>query len=245
LSIDLKGEEEKMRTQLMFKQKGITLIELLVALVLLAVVMGAVYRLFIVQTRAYTVQDEAVELQQNVRSVMGILLRDLRMTGYDDDSTASEAIPIRVPTPMVTPVQDGDITVSYEYTYTDTLGVNHYERHTVRYWRDAPTLELRRQLTIDGVDQPPVPETLLTDVSALTFFYGVDADEDGDMDDQNADGIIDDNDWVAAAGVGTSKVVAVRVTLTARPTTINPDVQARVTSRTLISAVTLRNLMMK
>jgi prepilin-type N-terminal cleavage/methylation domain-containing protein len=233
LSIDLKGEEEKMRTQLMFKQKGITLIELLVALVLLAVVMGAVYRLFIVQTRAYTVQDEAVELQQNVRSVMGILLRDLRMTGYDDDAVTSV---VTIPTPIVTPVQASDITVSYEYQN---------QRHTIRYWRDAPTLELRRQLTIDGVDQAPVPETLLTDVSALTFTYGVDADEDGDMDDQNADGIIDDNDWVAAAGVGTSKVVAVRVTLTARPTTINPDVQARVTSRTLISAVTLRNLMMK
>ena len=78
-----------MRTQWIFKQKGVTLIELLVALVICGVVIGAIYRLFIVQTRAYTVQDQVVEVQQNVRSAMEIMLRDLRMTGYDDDSTAS------------------------------------------------------------------------------------------------------------------------------------------------------------
>ena len=218
-----------MRTPSIFKQKeGVTLIELLVALAIFGIVIGAIYRLFIVQTRAYTVQDQAVEVQQNVRSAMEILLRDLRMTGYDDDNTAST---ITITTPILTPVLDSDITVSYEY-YDTTLA--QYQRHTVRYWRDAPTSTLFRQLTINDVAQPPVPDTLLQNVDALTFTYGIDTNDDGVCDN-----------WVNAAGVGASKVIAVRVLLTGRPDQTNPDVQKRVSPRTLTSAVTLRNLIMK
>ncbi|NWF91955.1 MAG: PilW family protein [Syntrophaceae bacterium] len=214
-----------------FGEKGITLIELLVALIIFGFAIGAIYRLFIVQTRAYTVHEEVVDVQQNVRSAMEVMLRDLRMTGYDDDATTSV---VTIPTPIATPVQASDITVSYEYQN---------QRYTVRYWRDAPTLELRRQLTRDATVDPA--ETLLNNVDTLTFTYGLDANGDGNMDDQNGDGVIDNNDWVTAAGVGTSKVIAVRVTLAARPATDNPDVQTRVSPRSLTSAVTLRNLVMK
>jgi len=226
-----------MKTRWIFKQKGVTLIELLVALVICAVVIGAIYRLFIVQTRAYTVQDQAVEIQQTVRSAMEILLRDLRMTGYDDDNTAST---VTIPTPIVTPVQESDITVSYEY-YDSTLA--QYQRHTVRYWRDAGTSRLFRQRTINAVAE--TAEALLENVDALIFTYGVDTNEDGNMDDQNGNGTIDDDDWVSAASVGISKVIAVRVELEARPTPVNPDVPQMVRPRKLTSAVTLRNVMMR
>jgi len=228
-----------MRTPSIFKQKkGVTLIELLVALAIFGIVIGAIYRLFIVQTKAYTVQDQAVEVQQNVRSAMEILLRDLRMTGYDDDNTAST---ITITTPILPPVQNSDITVSYEY-YDTTLA--QYQTHTVRYWRDA-TSTLSRAITVN----PPggtTTETLLQNVDNLTFTYGVDRNENGNMD-QNGDGVIDDNDWLSAATVnaGNLKVIAVRVLLTGRPDQTNPDVQKSVSPRTLTSAVTLRNLIMK
>jgi len=204
----------------LFKQKGVTLIELLVALVICGIVIGAIYRLFIIQTKAYTVQDQVVEVQQTVRSAMEILLRDLRMAGFDDDSTSST---ITITTPIATPVANNSITVSYEYQN---------QIYTVAYWRDAASSTLFRQLTINNVAQPA--ETLLENVDALTFTYGVDTDEDGDV-----------NSWVAAAGVGTSKVIAVRATLTARPPTVNPDVQRIVSPRTLTSTVTFRNLIMR
>src|SRR5512136_780107 len=102
-----------MRTPSIFKQKkGLTLIELLVALVISAIVIAAIYRLFVVQTRAYTVQDQAVEVQQTVRSAMEILLRDLRMTGFDFDNLNS---PITITTPIASPLSDNAITVNYEY----------------------------------------------------------------------------------------------------------------------------------
>jgi hypothetical protein len=62
------------------------------------------------------------------------------------------------------------------------------------------------------------------------------------MDDKNGDGKIDENDCVAAANVGTAKVLAVRVALTAIPAPVNPDVTATVSPRTLTSVVTLRNM---
>jgi prepilin-type N-terminal cleavage/methylation domain-containing protein len=209
-----------MRTQWIFKQKGVTLIELLVSFVICGIVIGAIYRLFIVQTRAYTVQDQVVEVQQTVRSAMEIMLRDLRMTGFDDDSTPS----VMITTPIATPLADNSITVSYEYTG---------QRYSVAYWRDASSTVFR-QLTINDVAQPPVPETLLQNVDTLTFTYGIDTNEDGAVDS-----------WKSATGVGAYKVIAVSVTLTARSASVNPDVQMRVSPRTLTSAVSFRNLIMK
>jgi type IV pilus assembly protein PilW len=208
-----------MRTQWIFKQKGVTLIELLVALVILGIVIGSIYRLFIVQTRAYTVQDQVVEVQQNVRSAMEILLRDLRMTGYDDDSIAS-TVSITNPIPAFA---DNSITVSYEYLN---------QINTVSYWVSAPpSPTLFRQATVGGLPA----QALLENVDNLTFTYGVDTG--------SVDGAVDK--WVTAAGVGTDKIIAVQVTLTARPTSVNPDVQTRVSPRTLTSAVSFRNLIMK
>jgi type IV pilus assembly protein PilW len=223
-----------MKTPWIVKQKGVTLIELLVALAIFGIVIGAIYRLFIGQTRAYNVQDQVAEVQQTVRSAMDLMVRDLRMAGYDDDSPTST---ITITTPIVTPVQDSDITVNYEYQN---------QRQTLRYWRDTGTSELRRELFIDGNPDPDNPVVLLENVDDLTFTYGLDADADGAVDDSNLDGTIDGNDFnVSAAAAGTLKVVAVRVTLTARSTTDNPDVQKVISPRTLTSTISLRNLMMK
>ena len=219
-----------MRTPSIFEQKkGVTLIELLVGLAIFGIVVGAIYRLFIVQTKAYTVQDQAVEVQQNVRSAMEILLRDLRMTGYDDDSPAST---ITVTPPILPPIQDTAITVSYEYY--NTAAAN-YELHTVAYSVAAANLIRQWTVTPAGGAANVFTDPILENVDALTFTYGV--------DDDPQDGAVDR--WVNAAGVGTSKVIAVSVTLTARPDQTNPDVQKRVSPRTLTSAVMFRNIIMK
>jgi type IV pilus assembly protein PilW len=234
-----------MKIQSTFNKKGITLIELLIALVIAAITLAGIYRVFISQTKTYAIQDQVVEVQQSVRGAMDIILRDLRMTGFDDDNPASVAAGITIPTPTVIPVKDpsDDITVNYEYFDRNVLPSGQYQRHTVRYWRDAGTSRLMRQRDINGVAGQPEP--LLENVSALVFTYGIDANNDKIMDDQNGDGIINAADYVAAASVGTATVVAVRVTLTGGPNPINQDVAKVVSPRTLISAVTLRNLCLR
>jgi hypothetical protein len=185
-----------------------------------------------------------MEVQQSVRGAMEILLRDLRMTGFDDDNVNSD---VTVANPLVTPVQTSDITINYEYYDRSLTGTEaqRYQSHVVRYWRNAGTSQLMRQLTVDNGARPP--EIILENVNALTFTYGVDRDNDGIMDDQNGNGQIND-DWLSAAGVvalGNPKVVAINVSLTGRPDQTNTDVSKVVSPRTLVSAVTLRNLSLR
>jgi len=212
--------------------KGITLIELLVALVICGVVIAGIYRVFIAQSRAYTVQDQVVEVQQSIRGAMEILLRDLRMAGFDSDSTTSK---ISIANPLI--AGDQSVTVSYEY--------DNITQYTITYTREAATKRLLRKLTTtkapppdgDGsvTDNPQDQWPLLENVEALDFTYGVDTNDDGALDS-----------WVSAGDiVGTAKVVAVRVVLTAKPDQTNPDVKNWVSPRTLTSAVTLRNQCLK
>jgi len=203
-------------------RKGVTLIELLIALVICGMVAAGIYQVFIAQNKAYTVQDQVIEVQQSVRSAMEILLRDLRMAGYDNDNILST---ITITSPLAN-LSDNAITVNYEY-YDKTLA--QYQKHTVAYWRDGSSLI--RQLTLNDVATPQ--ETVLENVENLNFTYGVDVNEDGALEN-----------WVPADSIKTSKVVAVRVTLTARPVQINPDQKKMISPRTLVSNVTLRNLCM-
>jgi prepilin-type N-terminal cleavage/methylation domain-containing protein len=62
--------------------KGLTLIELLIALVLAAIIGGALYQGVINQSRSFIQQDQLAEAQQNSRIAMDNILRELRMAGY-------------------------------------------------------------------------------------------------------------------------------------------------------------------
>jgi type IV pilus assembly protein PilW len=63
-------------------QRGLTLVELMVALAIAFIVIGVVYQAFTSQQRTYTIQDQVAEAQQNARVAMNILMRDLRMAGF-------------------------------------------------------------------------------------------------------------------------------------------------------------------
>ncbi len=205
-----------------FNERGVTLIELLIVLVLSGLVVAGVYRLFIAQSKAYTVQDQVVEVQQGVRSAMEIILRDLRMAGFDSDSLTSNIS-------IANPIIPGDHSVTVNYEYDDT------HRHEITY--SLLNGNLTRQLTIfpDVGPSSSTTENILENVEALNFTFGVDTSDP-------ADGAMD-GDWRTAAAVtgGNLKVVAVRAVLTAKPDQTNPDVKEWVSPRTLTTAVTLRN----
>jgi type IV pilus assembly protein PilW len=202
--------------------KGLTLIELLIALVICGVVIAGIYRVFVAQSRAYTVQDQVVEVQQSIRGAMEILLRDLRMAGFDSDGTTSKIS-------IANPIFPADHSVIVNYEFDDT------HRYEVTY--SLVNGNLTRQLRIfpDVGPSTTTTDPLLENVDALNFEYGVDTNDDGAMD----------GNWVSAGGIGTAKVVAVRIVLTAKPDQTNPDVKNWVSPRTLTSAVTLRNQYLK
>jgi type II secretory pathway pseudopilin PulG len=64
------------------RKAGFSLIELMISAAIVIVVVAAVMQGFVVQNRAYTVTDQVVEAQQNLRAVAWLLERDARMTGF-------------------------------------------------------------------------------------------------------------------------------------------------------------------
>jgi prepilin-type N-terminal cleavage/methylation domain-containing protein len=62
--------------------KGLSLVELLVALVVSSILMAAVYRTFISQQKTYVVQEQVVDMQQNARAAIGRMMREIRMAGF-------------------------------------------------------------------------------------------------------------------------------------------------------------------
>jgi type IV pilus assembly protein PilW len=61
---------------------GVTIIELLVALVISALLIAALYQTFIGQQKTYTVQEQVVDMQQNVRVAINRMMREIRMAGF-------------------------------------------------------------------------------------------------------------------------------------------------------------------
>ncbi len=64
------------------RSKGLTLIELLVAMAISAILTAALYRTFIGQHRTYTVQEQVVDMQQNVRVAISRMMREIRIAGF-------------------------------------------------------------------------------------------------------------------------------------------------------------------
>jgi type IV pilus assembly protein PilW len=63
-----------MKNRIKLNRNGITLVELLIGLIISSIVIAGIYRSFIAQSKAYSVQDQVVEVQQSIRIAMEILL---------------------------------------------------------------------------------------------------------------------------------------------------------------------------
>ena len=74
-------------------QRGATLTELLVALAVSLVVIGAVYGVHLMQVRQQIVQEDGLAMQQNVRAALDIMVREIRMAGYDPMGRNRDADP--------------------------------------------------------------------------------------------------------------------------------------------------------
>lgn len=62
--------------------RGYSLIELMVALTIGLIILGAVSTLFVGSKKGYTTQDRLARLQENARFAMQFIIRDMRLAGY-------------------------------------------------------------------------------------------------------------------------------------------------------------------
>lgn len=64
-------------------EKGFTLVELMVTLVLTSIAAVGIYRGYLSYLTSYDVQEQVVEMQQNLRVAMNRMVKEFRMGGYD------------------------------------------------------------------------------------------------------------------------------------------------------------------
>jgi type IV pilus assembly protein PilW len=73
-------------------ERGFSLNELLVAVVIMSVVSSAIYSVFSISSRSYTTQSVTADVQQSVRSAVEVMLHDIRVAGLDPTASGNFGI---------------------------------------------------------------------------------------------------------------------------------------------------------
>jgi type IV pilus assembly protein PilW len=73
-------------------KKGFTAIELLISLAIMSMTLGSVYSLYMSFIRTCTKESVKIKLQQNVRSSLDMMIRDIRLAGLDPEGTGEFGI---------------------------------------------------------------------------------------------------------------------------------------------------------
>lgn len=131
---------------------GFTLIEILVAAALLALVLASVTGMFISTNKMHTVQNKVVTIQQGIRASLDSLSRDIRMACLNPTGEASNA---GFATANATTVR-----ILYDFNENGTCDRD----RTYRY--SAADRQLEVQRSGSGSFTP-----LVEDIDSLTFTY--------------------------------------------------------------------------
>jgi type IV pilus assembly protein PilW len=133
------------------RERGFTLVELMIVLVLTSIATVGMYRSYVSFTTSAEVEEQKTELNQNMRIALNRMVREFRMAGYDPLGTAEAGF---------TAVALDDVTFSMDSIETgDPATVE-----TVRYQYDNANKELER----NGI-------AVVQNVSALQFrYFGLD-----------------------------------------------------------------------
>lgn len=79
------------------REKGFTLVELLIAMALALVIITALSSAFISQRKTYAVQEQVSEMVQNARAAMDMITREVKMAGYDPMKTLTLGTTVGIP----------------------------------------------------------------------------------------------------------------------------------------------------
>ena len=82
----------EMKQKLKDPNQGFTIVELLIAMVVALLALGAIYSTFLNQHKSYVVQEETAVMNQNLRIALFYMQREIRMTGCDPTGNADARI---------------------------------------------------------------------------------------------------------------------------------------------------------
>lgn len=167
------------------KNRGFTLVELLIYIALFGVLSTFVYNLFIHNFKTHSSQQSTMAMTQDLRASLGLMVRELRMAGYDPTGAGGIGF-----------VGDADDryntdanSIHFTTDVTDTAGTGNPDGLT-----DGPNEDINYYLyASDGIQKlgrrtaGGVPQPVAENIAALTFTYtfadggtGVPDETDGD-----------------------------------------------------------------
>lgn len=119
--------------------QGFTLIEVVMALALSTLTLGAIYTIYSSQVKHQVIREDTLDMQQHARAAMGVIVHELKMAGYDprhvnqDTSSSNDFVGIAYhPTQL------------HINTDLNGNGVLADPHEAIRYSHDQATLTLRR-----------------------------------------------------------------------------------------------------
>ncbi|MGE4545159.1 MAG: PilW family protein [Pedobacter sp.] len=156
--------------------QGFSLVEIMVAMVIMGVVVGAVYSTFInTQKHAYT-QEEVVEVQQNLRAGLDFLVKDIRMAEFltPSDQTALVNAPAQM---LVDSNGDGDFDDTDERPHLSLVSVTSMRSYGRIESASAAGTNLAIDLALSSMQQFAAGDTVrvfrATSLSSVTSVLSV------------------------------------------------------------------------
>ncbi|MDD5724078.1 MAG: prepilin-type N-terminal cleavage/methylation domain-containing protein [Syntrophales bacterium] len=130
--------------------RGFTLVEMLIAMTVGLVLLGAMYGVFTLHNKTFGTQEQIAEMQQNARATMDLMIREVRMAGYNPAEISFDGTTYNVSQLQVRADLDGDGTITGQ--------------ENVIYKHNSVSEQITRN--IGSGDQP-----LLENAQAFTFDY--------------------------------------------------------------------------
>jgi type IV pilus assembly protein PilW len=143
----------------LFLHSGFSLIELLVAMAIASIMMALIGGAYWGQTRISRDQQMVVAMQQNLRSAMYLLERDMKMAGFDSDKNSGPSATIKKADPD-----------EFEFEYVDdsnTLVTVNYDLFDSKSDGD---LDISRRVKV-GNDAWSDHAAIAENIEEVEFFY--------------------------------------------------------------------------
>ncbi len=164
--------------------RGLTLVELMIAILISFMVMGATYSFYRSQEKTAMVQQELAIVQQDLRAAMQMLTRDIRMAGYDPRTTRNFGIvrsdtfsngsvtePVSTTSTTFAATSDLDKDGTLDLAAEDVDGngnIDLREVEQIAYRLDAANEELDKYSTTTGVIEW---HAVAENIEAIEFYY--------------------------------------------------------------------------
>jgi type IV pilus assembly protein PilW len=197
------------------RERGFTLVELLIAMALAGIVLGALGSTFLSLQKAYDVQEQISEMVQTTRAAMDMMTREVKMAGYDPNPASAGVVGITYDTGQLQILADlnGD-------GETDGTSTDDDDNEEIIYSYDDANDQIDRDT--GGGDQP-----FAENIQTFDFKY------------LKADGVTQ-----VTSSANQDEIRQVKITITARTSKSDPNYGLNFGYRryTLITLVTPPNL---